>query len=49
MATRDAGGNANLNFRYGGRGNVALSGDWDGNGKAGIGIYDPARMEFRLK
>jgi hypothetical protein len=38
-------------FRYGPRGAgwMAVSGDWDGDGRDGIGLYDPAKGVFHLR
>jgi hypothetical protein len=32
-----------------GRGALPVVGDWDGDGKDGLGIYDPSSAVFRLK
>ena len=32
-----------------GRGGLPVAGDWDGDGRDGIGVYEPGTAVFRLK
>src|SRR5262249_579728 len=36
-------------FKFGGTGSKPVAGDWDGNGKAGIGVFDPNTATWKLR
>src|SRR5918994_2016697 len=45
----DGAGAALAPVRYGGPGDLPLAGDWDGDGRDGIGIYRPSSSTYHLK
>ena len=40
---------ATLNYGAGGKGLLPVAGDWNGDGRDGIGLYDPATSTFLLR
>ena len=42
-------GGADARFTYGGAGDVPVVGDWNGDGRAGIGVFRPSTREWILR
>src|SRR6266851_2697424 len=44
-----SGGNPDITFQYGGTGDKAVVGDWDGDGDTGIGVVNPGNGMWYLR